>query len=382
MFSNKQEFSDVLIIGGGVIGLSLARELKKRGAGKVTLLERGQLGQEASFAAAGMLSPQIDAEVRDLFFEFCYESRGLYEDFVRELKAETGIDAQLETSGTLSVSFNEADSARLNKMYEWQAAAGLAVERLGRDGILSLEPFLSPGIREGLFFPRDAQVENRLLVRALAGSVRQAGVRVVENTRVESVLTENGKISGVRTEGGKFFAPVVVLATGAWSSFIKESESDKPLLEVAPVRGQMISFHPAEKLFTRVIVSADGYLVPRMDGRVLAGATVENAGFEKKVTEKGVESLLKNAFTLSPKLKELEICEKWAGLRPCAIDNLPILGKYKQIEGLLIATAHFRNGILLAPLTARVIADHILEGENSRYLEIFNQSRFINAATA
>jgi glycine oxidase len=383
VLSNKQEFSDILIIGGGVIALSLARELKKKGAAKITLLERGLLGREASFAAAGMLSPQTDAAKPDDFFDFCREGRGLYENFAAGLKAETGIDIELETSGTLSVSFNETDSARLNKVYEWQTAAGLPVEKLGRSALLELEPFLSPDVCAGVFFPRDNQVENRLLVNALAHSVRRAGVSVFENTPAESLLTENGRITGAATADGKFFAPVVVLATGAWSSFIKTGGDDKPLLiEVAPVRGQMISFHPAEKLFRRVIVSADGYLVPRMDGRILAGATVENAGFDKTVTEEGVEFLRKSAYDISPKLKEFAISEKWAGLRPCATDKLPILGKYKQIEGLFIATAHFRNGILLAPLTARIMAEQILEGKNSRYLEVFSPGRFISAVAA
>jgi len=382
VFSNKQEFSDILIIGGGVIGLGLARELKKKGAGKVTLLERGQLGREASFAAAGMLSPQTDVSKQDDFFDLCYESRGLYENFAAELKAETGIDIELETSGTLSVSFNEADDARLDKVYEWQAAAGFPVEKLGREEMLQLEPFLSSDIRGGLFFPRDNQVENRLLVDALARSARQAGVLVLENTGTRSLLTENDKITGAAAASGNFFAPVVVLATGAWSSFIKAGGSDKPLVEVAPVRGQMICFHPAEKIFTRVIVSRDGYLVPRMNGRILAGSTLEKAGFDKTVTEEGVEFLRKNAYSLLPKLKDLEITEKWAGLRPCAADELPILGKYKNIEGLFIATAHFRNGILLTPLTAQIMADQILEGKDSRYLEVFSPNRFINAKTA
>lgn len=382
MFSNKQEISDVLIIGGGVIGMSLARELKKKGAGKVTLLERGKLGQEASFAAAGMLSPQSGAEKRTPFFDFCCESRALYEDFAAELREETGTCVNLETSGALCISFNDEESKRLDRIYGWQKAAGFEAEKLSREEILALEPGLDPGLRGGSFFPCDAQVDNRLLVSALAGCIETYGVTVYENTAVVKVLTENGGVTGVETSSGIFRAPVVILATGAWSSFIKYGENIASLVEVAPVRGQMLSFLSPDKLFTRVIHSGGGYLVPRIDNRILIGATVENAGFAREVTEEGVEYLLNFAYAISPRLKGLEISEKWAGLRPRAADDLPIFGKYRDINGLYIATAHFRNGILLAPLTANILAAQILEGDISKYLEIFSPNRFINAVSA
>ncbi len=382
MFSNKQEISDVLIIGGGVIGMSLARELKKRGAGKVTLLERGKLGQEASFAAAGMLSPQSGAEKRTPFFDFCCAGRALYENFAAELREETGTCVNLETSGTLCISFSDEESERLDGIYGWQKAAGFEVEKLSREDILALEPGIDPGLRGGSFFPRDAQVDNRLLVGALAGSIKTYGVTVFENIAVDKVLMENGGASGVETASGNFRAPVVVLATGAWTSFIKYGGNIAPLVEVAPVRGQMLSFLSPEKLFTRVIHSGDGYLVPRAGNRILVGATVENAGFAKEVTEEGVEYLLKCAYAISPRLKGLEISEKWSGLRPRAADERPILGKYRDINGLYIATAHFRDGILLAPLTADILAEQILEGKTSKYLETFSPNRFINAVSA
>ena len=381
MYSSHKQ--DILIIGGGVIGMSIARELKKRGAGKVTLVERGRLGQEASFAAAGMLTPQADAEKRDEFFDLCYEGRGLYEGFAAELKQETGIDIELETSGTLSVSFDQKDSEQAEKIYNWQNAAQFPVEKLNTQEILELEPALSPEIRGGLFFPRDVQVENRLLIGALAAAIKLAGVEVFENTQVESLLTENGKITGV-TAGAdsKFFAPIVVLATGAWSSLIKTGGNKFLPLDIAPVRGQMLSFHPGRKLFKLVIISPSGYLVPRADNRVLVGATVENVGFDKNVTTEGIEFLLKGAYELAPGLKSLEISEKWAGLRPCAADNLPVLGEDNAISGLYVATAHYRNGILLAPITAKIMSEQILAGKRSHFLDNFGVERFINAVAA
>jgi glycine oxidase len=382
VFSGKQEKSDVLIIGGGVIGMSLARELKKKGAGTVTLLERGRLGQEASFAAAGMLAPQCEAEKQDAFFEFCYEGRGLYENFAAELEDESGIDVALETSGILSISFDDENSKKLDQIYNWQNAAGFEVEKLGRNEILALEPNLSRELYDGLFFPRDAQVDNRLLAEALAKSIKNDGVVVHEGAKVERLLTKNGRISGAETSDGTFYSPVVVLATGAWTSLIKCGDSTMPLVEVAPVRGQMISFVGPEKLFTHVINTCEGYLVPRAGDKILVGATVEDTGFDKVVTAEGLEYLIKYAYSIAPGLREAKMTEKWAGLRPRATDDLPVLGKYKDLQGLFIATAHFRNGILLAPLTAKVMAEQILEGRTSTYLEIFSPNRFTRIATA
>ena len=379
MFSTNREISDVLVIGGGVIGMSIARELKKNGAGKITLIERGRLGEEASFAAAGMLTPQADAEKRDDFFDLCFEGRGLYENFADELKEEAGIDIELETSGTLSVSFNEKDSERLEKIYRWQSAAGFPVEKLNAGEVLDLEPSVSPKICEGLLFPRDAQVENRLLVKALALSINRAGVKVVENTAVETLLTEGNKVIGVETADRKFFAAVVVLATGAWSSFIKTGTTNGSLLNVTPVRGQILSFQPGQKIFRRVIISSSGYLVPRADHRVLAGATVENVGFDKNVTTKGVQFLLKSAYEIAPVLEKYEISDRWAGLRPRSVDDLPILGPYEGLEGLHVATGHYRNGILLAPITARIMSNNIIDGKTSHFLKSLGAIRFVNA---
>ncbi|HEV7644669.1 MAG TPA: glycine oxidase ThiO [Pyrinomonadaceae bacterium] len=387
MFISNKEISDVLVVGGGVIGMSIARALKKNGAGEVTVLDSGRLGQEASSAAAGMLTAQADAEKRDDLFDLCYEGRGLYEGFAQELKAETGIDIELETSGTLSVSFNKHDSRRLDNIYSWQNAAGLPVQKLDTRELLELEPRLSSEVKGGLFFPRDVQVENRLLVKALAASLKQLGVRIVENTPVTSLLVENGKIAGVETPVGNFSAPIIVLAAGAWSSLIPlggpgETERNRSLsLDVIPVRGQMISFQPGKRLFTRVIMSLTGYLVPRADNRLLAGATVEKAGFDKNVTTSGLESLSRAAFEIAPELKKIEISEKWAGLRPCAADMLPVIGQYDNIGGLYVATGHYRNGILLAPITAHMLLAQITDGQNSKFSTLLRPGRFTQAVS-
>jgi glycine oxidase len=210
----------------------------------------------------------------------------------------------------------------------------------------------------------------------------------VENTPVTSLLVENGKMTGVETPAGNFSAPIVVLAAGAWSSLIPlgepgEAERNRSLLlDVIPVRGQMISFQPGKRLFTRVIMSSAGYLVPRADNRLLAGATVEKAGFDKNVTTSGLESLSRSAYEIAPELKKIDISEKWAGLRPCAADMLPVIGHYNNIGGLYVATGHYRNGILLAPITAQVLSGEIIDGHDSRFSAALRTGRFIQAVSA
>jgi len=365
---------DVLIIGGGVIGLALARELHKKGVSQITILERRRLGQEASRAAAGMLAPNAETEKIDDFFHLCNASNKLYPEFAAELLDETDIDIELDRQGTLYVALTEDDSAEIGRRFEWQKQAGLAVEHLTARETRTIEPFLSPDVRESLFFPDDWQVENRKLLDALQKYAALNQINIRENTEIKNLLIENGKCTGAETESEKFFAEKVILATGAWTSIVKAEGLIMP--PVKPIRGQMIAFHTAKRLFQKVIYSARGYLVPRLGGRVLAGATVEDAGFDKSVTAAGIEFLRENTLEIAPVLVNLEIAEKWAGLRPFAADGLPILGSFPQVENLSIATAHYRNGILLAPLTARILAESVAENKDSDYLQTFSPNRF------
>ncbi|HEY0458992.1 MAG TPA: glycine oxidase ThiO [Pyrinomonadaceae bacterium] len=366
--------SDVLIIGGGVIGLATARALFKKGIGRITILERGRAGQEASHAAAGMLAPNAETEKLDDFFRLCNESNKLYPEFAAELQDDTDIDIELDRQGTLYLALTEEDSTEIGRRYHWQRAAGLAVEHLTARETRGLEPFLSPDVRESLFFPDDWQVENRKLLLALQKFAARANIEIRENTEISQLVIENGQCVGATVGTETFFAGTVVLATGAWTSVLKAENLVMP--PVKPVRGQMIAFQSAKRLFQKVIYSPRGYLVPRADGRILAGATVEDVGFDKSVTTDGVEFLRENAFEIAPGLSNLEITEKWAGLRPYAADGLPVLGSFPHVENLEIATAHYRNGILLAPLTARLLAEKIAGGDRSDYLEIFSPERF------
>lgn len=374
MTKDKERISEVLIIGGGVIGLAIARELHKKGISQITVLERGNIGKEASYAAAGMLAPHAETDKFDDFFFLCDESNKLYPQFAAELLDETGIDIELDKNGTLYLAFSEAGVAELRHRFEWQRGAGLQVEHLSAQETRQAEPFVSPDVLESLFFPNDWQVENRKLLHALEKYAEFNKICIYENKEVKQLLIENRKIVGAETDTEKFFAEKVILATGAWTSFLRAENLVMP--PVKPIRGQMIAFQTAKRLFQRVIYSSRGYLVPRLDGRVLAGATVEDAGFDKSVTTEGIDFLRENAFEIAPSLVNLEITEKWAGFRPFAADGLPILGSFPGMENLILATAHYRNGILLAPLTAKILAEKTVENKDSNYLKIFSPNRF------
>ena len=367
---------EILILGGGVIGLCIARELFRSGVRRITVIERGTVGREASSAAAGMLAPNAECEAVDDFYRFCDGSRAMYPGFADALLAETGVDIELDQTGTLYAAFSEADSAHLAGRFERQKAARLPVERLSAADTLKAEPGLALNVRESLYFPNDWQVENRKLIEALQKYAAANGVEAVQNTAVDSLIVENGRVIGAAAGAERFWADVTVLATGAWTSLIKIEDAFLPV-DVKPIRGQMISFRPPGRLFRRVIYSPRGYLVPRADGRVLIGATVEDVGFDKSVTASAVSDLRKSAAEIAPALGNEEVVESWAGLRPFAADGFPVIGALDGLNGVFVATAHYRNGILLAPISAKILAENIVAGITSPYLDLFGPQRML-----
>lgn len=377
--SGAFEWADAVIVGGGVIGLSIARALARRGAGRVCLIERARLGAEASHAAAGMLAAQAEANRADAFLSLSCASRDLYPAMASALLEETGVSIELERTGTLYLAFTEEDERELTNRYEWQREAGLRVEALTAAEARRLEPCISPNVRRALKFPLDAQVENRRLVAALSLAVERAGVRVLTGTNVESLLIERERVTGVETSRGNIAAPVVVLAGGAWTSFIRRQDKGEAAAPVGiePVRGQMLCFEANPRPFAHVIYSPRGYVVPRLDGRVLAGSTTEHAGFDRSVTGGGIHTITGNAIEIAPIIGRLPLMDAWAGLRPRALaDELPVLGQSSETRGLYYATAHYRNGILLAPITGELIADEITGGARAALLETFTPDRF------
>ena len=368
--------SDVVIIGGGVIGLAIARELSRRGVRDVTLIERAGLGAEASSAAAGMLAPQAEADQADTFFYLTCRSRDMYPGFAADLLSETGIDIELETTGTLYLGFTEQDSQKLQERYQWQMKAGLPVQMLTPEEARALEPNVSPDVQIALKFPFDTQVENRRLVTALSVSNQKTGVRLLTDTTVTSLNISSGRILGVVTSSGSIDTDNVVVAGGAWVSMLGAPDKALPDIGIEPVRGQMLCFDANPPVARHVIYSPRGYLVPRRDGRLLAGSTTEFAGFDCRVTAAGIQSITNAALEICPVVSRLSLAASWGGLRPRAADGLPVLGQCAEIAGVFYATGHYRNGILLAPLTGEIMASAITGNGIDPALDMFSPNRF------
>jgi glycine oxidase len=346
---------DVIIVGGGVIGCSIAWRLAQSGL-KVTLFERGRAGCEASRAAAGMLSPQGEAQGPGPFFDLCLRSRAMYRSFADELTEASGIDVEYKDDGTLFVVVEGEDQEAKAKWASWQLEAGLPIEHLSPEDIRKLEPAVTELAARAIYLPEEHQVENRRLMDALAVAMKRTGVELIEGAEVSALTTARGRVTGVLSDGKRFDAGVVIVAAGTWSSQLLE-----PLglnVKVIPARGQMMAVRGNPYPIKRVLHSSKVYLVPRKDGRILIGATVEYAGFHKAVTAGAINELLSAAVELVPSIADFEVTEMWCGLRPDTIDHLPIIGA-SGVENLLLATGHFRNGILLAPITARAIAEVI-----------------------
>jgi glycine oxidase len=362
--------ADVVIVGGGVIGCALARELAGRGAG-VTVVEKGEPGEEASFAAAGLLAPQAENLAPGPLLDLALESRGLYPGWTADLTQETGIDVGYRRCGILRCALPGDPRPGEREPFDefaWQLSAGLPVERCGAGEIVSRSGgAASPEITEGLFFPEEGIVNNRLLTAALHVSARRRGVTFLTQTAALRVVSRGGRCAGVETGRGVIAAEKVVNAAGAWAGF--DAGTAVP---IEPVRGQIVEIESPGRLPT-VLESRDVYIVPRGE-TLLLGSTAERVGFEKRVTAGAVERLIGSAARLVPSLAKAAFLGAWAGLRPASPDGLPILGP-GPVSGLFLATGHFRNGILLAPVTSLVMAD-LISGDAARDLAAFSVFRF------
>jgi glycine oxidase len=372
---------DTAIIGGGVIGCSIAWRLAQAGQ-RVVVIERGAIGQEASWAAGGMLAPLAEADGIDAFFELCVASRALYADFARELREASGIDIEYRTEGTLYLALTDEDEAELEHRWQWQHAAGLNIKKLNAECVRKLEPLVTDKLRWALKFPDDHQVDNRRLVKALELAARKAGVVFQPRTEVLSVEIANAHVTGVLTSRERLAASTVILAAGSWSTTISlqtgplQADRLSHLVKVNPVRGQMAAFEMPEPPLQHVVYARDAYLIPRLSGYVIAGSTTEDAGYDKRNTAGGIASIIQRACTLAPALAAQPLVETWAGLRPKAADEWPVLGPDAEVQGLIYATGHYRNGILLTPITAKVISELVLGDTLSIDLAPVSLTRF------
>ncbi len=362
---------DAVIIGGGVIGCSIAWRLAQGGM-RVAIIERGEIGHEASWAAGGMLAPLAEANKADSFFEFAVASRAMYADFAAELREVSGVDIEYRTEGTLYLALTNEDEAELEHRWQWQHEAGLNLKKLKSDCVLKLEPSLNPKLRWALKFPDDHQVNSRQLVTALEVALAKSNVDILAQTEVEEILQARNQVSGVATSGGEIKANSVILAAGSWSGLLHT----KLKSHVEPIRGQMIALEMTETKLNHVVYSSRGYLIPRLSGIVIAGATTEKVGFNKSNTAGGISTIVGKAVEIAPQASALKIHEMWSGLRPGSSDELPILGADPEINGLIYATGHYRNGILLTPITAQAVSELVLKGESKFDLKAFGIGRF------
>jgi glycine oxidase len=367
---------DVVIVGGGIIGGSIAFELARRNL-RVIVLDRQELMHEASWAAAGMLSPAPDCPAAIPLVPLARASLALYPEFVDAIEDSSEISTGFRAGGTLEVLCHGDAERELSTIVALHHGLGLACEPLRLEEAQEMEPTLGREARAAAFLPDEASVNPRSLNAALIDASRMAGAELRPAANVASFLKEKKRCAGVKTATGETFsAGHVVVAAGCWTSQLSEVA---PYAPTRPVRGQMVALKNAGAPIRRVLRSERGYIVPRGDDtpqNLVAGSTLENAGYEKAVTSGGLEEILGAVNELAPSLVGAEILDTWSGLRPGTPDQLPILGP-TDMEGLIIATGHYRNGILLAPITAKLITEWITEGRTVLNYEDFSPLRFL-----
>lgn len=365
-----QRSPDVIVVGGGVIGCAVAYYLACEGV-RVDVLERGEIGGEASGAAAGMLAPLAEVEDAGAFQALCVESLRLFPALASTLREETGIDIEYLTSGILRVALTDAEERRLREL---AARPGcLPLHWLKAEELRAFEPALSPEIRGGLYSPEEHQVNADRLVQAFARAAEAKGA-ALHRGRVSGLLIPGDhRVVGVRTANGDIIAGHAVLAAGPWTGRLAAPLGTD--LPVFPVRGQMMAL-PSRSAPRHIVWGSAGYLVPKANGLVFAGATVEKVGFRRRTTAAGLRGLAAMASSLAPRLGAISPVDSWAGLRPGSADGLPLLGPLPGWEGVSVATGHYRNGILLSPITGRLIARSIIDGSPDEALGPFSPARF------
>lgn len=343
---------DVLVIGAGVIGCAIAYRLAREGL-RVSVLDRGEIGREASWAAAGILSPIHPWDYPEALTKLCIASERLYPKFVEEIEADSGLSVEYRKTGLLMLIADDEDAAAAEKQISWRQDHGMGFERWTAVEVVEREPLVSGDLRGALFLPDVCQVRNNRLVQALAKAAASRRACFSSGAEVTGVLTENRTILGVASGNDRTYASQVIVAAGAWSSvLLKELALD---FEVHPVKGQMLLLEGSVVPLSRMVLWKGAYLVPRQDEQILVGSTLEPAGFSKEVTPSAVRKLLDQALRMAPGLSHGSFKTAWAGLRPGTPNRVPYIGRPQGWHGLVIASGHYRNGILLAPITACLV---------------------------
>lgn len=347
---------DIIIVGGGVNGGSIAYQLSKRGY-HVLVLEKSRIASKSSGAAAGMLAAQTELDQDGPLFQLAKKSRDMFPSLSEELKGTTGIDIELINKGMYKVATSLEQVEEFKKIIDIQLQTGEEAEWHSPEEVLKNEAALSEHLFGAMYIPKDGHVSAYQLSAAFMKAAAVYGAEITENTSVHSFLTNKEKINGVVTDLGEIYCDQVVVTTGAWSRRLLEKTGIE--IPVYPVKGECFSVTTNKPLFTRTIFSHGCYIVPKKGGRLIVGATMKPNTFDERVTFDGISTLVERAQKLAPSIIDAEWEKTWAGIRPQTSDGLPYLGSHPQIQGLWIATGHFRNGILLAPVTGELMSDLI-----------------------
>lgn len=362
---------DAVIAGGGLIGASIAFELASAGL-KVAVFDTQKPGREASWASAGMISPPPESPAMSPLLPLSLASTRLYPKFIGRIEELSGQSVGYRKDGALDIMFNEDAAAGIDDILAQHRAAGLQAESLSREQVRELEPALSPEVRAAIHRPDEASLDNRLFTEATLEAARRKGVEIFSGNGAKAVWFEGRTCVGLQLETGRVAARWTVIAAGCFSARIEGTAAYAPVI---PAKGQMMALRCDAVRLQRDLWLDHNYLVPRNDGRIIAGATVEYEGFDRSVTAGGLQKILTGAISLVPALEKARIEETWTGLRPDSPDHLPILGPTDR-DGLLIATGHFRSGILLAPITARLLREWVTSQKLSVDCAPFSPLRF------
>ncbi len=366
----SRNHADVIVIGGGIIGCAIAYNLAKRDIQPLLIDKAAAVGTEASWAGAGILTSH--ASTHEPYPELCRASLALYPALAEELRAETQIDIEFIRAGTLSVFFNPTEAAGLIGLADRRVKNGFSTEVLTSEQAWELEPALSRSIVGGVLFPEDAQVRNPKMVAALAKGAAKFGAKFQLGNPVTGFVRESNRVVGVVVNGETLYADTFVIANGCWAG---ELTADLGVpMQIGPAKGQIVLIKAMPPLFERTIDGLGIYIVPRADGKVLLGATVEFVGYDKSTTVEGTKQMIDAAVAIAPQLAQATFVQTWAGLRPYARKG-PLLGYLPGYDNVVLASGHFKNGILLAPITGQVIAELLTTGKPSLSLEPFHPIR-------
>jgi glycine oxidase len=355
---------DVIIIGSGVIGGSIAHQLSKRGY-KVLITEKGIVASEASKAAAGLLGVQAEWDEYDPLFELARQSRSLFPKLAQELRETTGIDIGYEEKGIYKIAKTEDELESLLRSMKWQQETGEEACFLSMEELREKEPYLSPSLAGAIYYPKDGHVMAPSLAKAFLYSSMRFGAEILEHTDVQEIIIESNQVKGVRTGTNMIFADKVIIASGAWStSFLQLFQKE---WGTYPVKGEILCVTSFVPLLTAPVFQNGFYIVPKRGGRYLIGATVKQRSYDKTVEVQSIASMMEKAKCILPAIGEARWETAWAGLRPQSNQGMPYIGEHHEVKGLYACTGHYRNGILLSPISGEYMAD-LVEGKTQNAL--------------